>query len=503
MSSEPTPSPSRPGPLGLGPAEWALWLGYVALVAVLAWHHEPWRDELQAWGIVRASGGLGELIANLRYEAHPPLWHLPLWILSRFTPEPAAMQALAASIGAAAAYVVLRWAPFDRLARALVVFGYVLAYEYSVVARGYGLGALATLAACALWPERHRRPWALGLALGLLAFTSVYGVLVAGAFAAAIAWEQQRTGAWRTTFAAMPDATGAGAALAAAGVLGAIAAMRPPDDFFPGAGTPDVRTPTALLGAMMRLGWAFAPIPSNWVHPWNSTAMSGVGALVVGVLALAIVHQVALRGRPLAAAFFWSGTAALFAFAFAIYPGVVRHVLHYQLVAVAALWLAAHEGASYREGAARWLVAALLAPSVVATAWLAVADLRAPFSNARATAAWLQAHHVDPATIMAAPDYATCGVGTWLDQPLYLLAAREPRRFVKWTRSRFVSPDQLVEPVRAALAARRAVVLLLNHELEEAERERFGGTATLLHAEVGALVGDEDFWVYRLAPTPQ
>lgn len=502
MSSTPPPAP-RPRPLGLDALEWALWLGYIALVAVLAWHHEPWRDELQAWGIVRASGGLGELLANLRYEAHPPLWHLPLWVISRFTAEPAAMQALAAAIGAAGAYVVLRWAPFDRLGKALVVFGYVLAYEYSVVARGYGLGALAMLAACALWPERHRRPWALGLALGLLALTSAYGVLLAGAFGAAIAWEQQRTGVWRKTFEAAPDTTGVGLALATAGVLGAIVAMRPPEDFFPGAGDPGVLTPTALLGALMRLGWAFAPIPSNWAHPWNSTALPGWAAIAVGLLALAIVHQVALRGRPLTQAFFWSGTAALFAFAFAIYPGVVRHVLHYQLVAIAALWLAAHEGARPSEGRARWLVAALLAPSVVATAWLAAADLRAPFSNARATAAWLEAQHIDPATVMAAPDYAVCGVGTWLDRPVYLLAAREPRRFVKWTRSRFVTPDELAEPVREALAARRDVLLLLNHALDAEERTLLGGTATLLHAEQGSLVGDEDFWVYRVAPAPR
>lgn len=501
MTSQPNPSPpSRPGVLGLGPVEWAMWLGYMILVGALAWHHEPWRDELQAWGIARASGGPLELLQNLRYEAHPPLWHLPLWLLAKVTPAPGAMQALAAAIGAAAAYVVLRWAPFGRLAKGLLIFGYMLAYEYSVVARGYGLGALLAFAACALWPRRHERPWALGLALGLLALTSAYGVLLAGAFGAAIALEQQRTGAWRRTFGASPDAAGAGLGLAVAGVLAAIVAMRPPEDFFPAAGDPGTLTAGAALGAVMRMGWAFAPIPSNWAHPWNSTALPGALSALVGLGGLALVHFAALRGRPLAQAAFWSGTAALAALAFAIYPGVVRHVLHYQLVAVIGLWLAAHEGADLRRGAARWLVAALLAPSVVATAWLAAADVRAPFSNAGAMARWIQAEGLDPTTIMGTPDFAVAGVGAWLDRPVYVLAAREPRRFVRWTKGRFAPPDLLAAPVREAVATTGTALVLTNYDLGEAVHPMLGGKATLLHTEQGGLVADEDFWLYRVTP---
>jgi hypothetical protein len=324
-------------------------------------------------------------------------------------------------------------------------------------------------------------------------------VLLVGAFGVAIAVEERRTGAWRAAFRASPDLVGLGAGLAAAGVGLAVACMRPPEDFFPGGGDPGTFTIAGGIRALTRLGWAYAPIPSNAEHPWNSVILPALPAIAAGLAALALVHWIGLRGRPIAAAFFWSGSAALLAFAFAIYPGLVRHALHYQVVAIAALWLAAHEGgAPYRAGAPRWALVALLAPSVVATAWLAAADLRMPFSNAKAMAAWMRAAKVEPAAVMAAPDFATSGVGTWLDRPLYLLAAREPRRFVKWTRGRFVTDEALYAPLRAAMGEGRPVWLLLNHPIAPAEAPLLGGTPVLRHAETGAILHDEDFWLYQV-----
>ena len=73
-------------------------LAYVAVAALLVasmWRHEMWRDELQAWMIARDSTSLGDLFGhNMRYEGHPGLWHLALFVLTRVTDNPVAMQAL-------------------------------------------------------------------------------------------------------------------------------------------------------------------------------------------------------------------------------------------------------------------------------------------------------------------------------------------------------------------------------------------------------------------------
>jgi hypothetical protein len=67
---------------------------FFVVVALGMAHHEPWRDELQAWMIARDSGSLPELFQNIRYEGHPAGWHLLLFVLSRVTRNPAAMQNL-------------------------------------------------------------------------------------------------------------------------------------------------------------------------------------------------------------------------------------------------------------------------------------------------------------------------------------------------------------------------------------------------------------------------
>ena len=59
----------------------ALTLSTVFLIigAVIAWHHEMWRDEMQAWLIARDAPSVIELFKILkRYEGHPSVWHLGL-----------------------------------------------------------------------------------------------------------------------------------------------------------------------------------------------------------------------------------------------------------------------------------------------------------------------------------------------------------------------------------------------------------------------------------------
>ena len=50
--------------------------------------HAMWRDELQAFMVAAASNTPLDLFAKLKYEGHPGLWHLLLWVVTRFTTDP-------------------------------------------------------------------------------------------------------------------------------------------------------------------------------------------------------------------------------------------------------------------------------------------------------------------------------------------------------------------------------------------------------------------------------
>src|SRR5215218_6745393 len=91
------------------------------------------RDEMQAWMFAADSASPAEMLHAMRYEGHPPLWHLLLFLVSRLTRHPQAMQLLNLLFATASVWLFARWAPFPRRIRALFAFGYFPLYEYGVI----------------------------------------------------------------------------------------------------------------------------------------------------------------------------------------------------------------------------------------------------------------------------------------------------------------------------------------------------------------------------------
>jgi hypothetical protein len=129
-------------------------IGFALAVGILIWRHAPWRDELQAWAIVRDNPNPFDLLAQLRYEGHPALWYAVLWLPARLTRSVAALQFVQWALAVGGAAVVARYAPFSRLARVLLLTSYFPLFEYGVIARSYTLVWLITVSVLALLPRR-------------------------------------------------------------------------------------------------------------------------------------------------------------------------------------------------------------------------------------------------------------------------------------------------------------------------------------------------------------
>src|SRR5262245_8023339 len=116
------------------------WLGATLIFALgilRAWHHEPWRDECGIWLFAQNSSSLSDLVHNLRYEGAPVFWPILTWLVGQVTGQILAVQILHLLLATAAAFLVLRYAPWPRWECVLCVLGYFFFWEYAIVCRAY------------------------------------------------------------------------------------------------------------------------------------------------------------------------------------------------------------------------------------------------------------------------------------------------------------------------------------------------------------------------------
>lgn len=177
-----------------------VWLGTCVLTVA---RHEFFRDEVRPLSLARTATSPVDLYRLTQYDGHPLLWFLLLYIGSSAADTPLVLPVVSVSVAFAAVAVFLLDSPFPFWIRCLFSFCALPLYEYSVMARNYGIGMLLLFLSAALYVRRARHPCLLGLVLALLANTSAHAMLLACLIAALWAWEEVsghragRSRAWR------------------------------------------------------------------------------------------------------------------------------------------------------------------------------------------------------------------------------------------------------------------------------------------------------------------
>lgn len=460
-----------------------------ALSAVTIHQHAMWFDELQAWNIARASTSLGDLLSHLRYEGHPPLWYLPLYGLTRFTGDPRAMQVLAWVLVVVVDGLILFRSRFPVPARVALVAGYFFAFEYSVMARSYGLGVLLLVVALAsLGRERPR--WAVTTAaLVLLAWTSLAGAALAGSIALVVGWRwwlaRRGGGAPRgaiTCALVVPSAAGL-----------AVLTCIPPADFHSfSLGIPNSASayvdPTRLAGALGGTWRGLVPVPVG-VGRWNTNVVDQLAGDVwlQAIVSIALVVLVARVLRPYrAACALWIvGTAVYVVFSVVVVlPDRAHYAGEFFLLFVACAWLAYSPPggggpavpASWSAGLPAVLVVVLAAQIVATVAILPDATAR-PFAPDRTLAEVATAEGLQRA-VVSGQDYHGTTMAGYLDRPVFSIARGEAiRYFVNDEREARgnvgLTPDRLLcEATAVARRRDRPVALVVDTPLPTPEGVR-------------------------------
>ncbi|RJR32498.1 MAG: hypothetical protein C4567_18605 [Deltaproteobacteria bacterium] len=483
---------------------WLAILGFFFLGLILLLRHEMWQDEWQAWLIARESASLPELFRNLRYEGHPGLWHLGLYLVSRVAFDPLGMQLLHLTVATASVYVFLRYSPFTRLQKILFILGYFPFYEYAVISRNYGLGVFALFSFLAVFCRTRPRNYPLlGVILFFLCQTSVYGLMLALVLGVILFWTAIRERTARTWGAC------AAFALFLLGVgLSVLQLVPPADSGFALDWKFDLDLPH-LARTLAAVWKSYVPLPALDYHFWGTNLIPDPrwqALLSVMLLAFGLL----LFGRqPLPLFLYGVGTLGILAFTYIKYPGSLRHHGHLYLLFIAGLWLfldssfpgTEHESSVGRASAPAGLrsghrgplhyfsklatalsdfcqahlklaLTALLAVHLAAGVWAASLDLLYPFSEAKEAAALMRRQGLDRLPILGDADDAACSVAGYLGCRIYYAACRGPGSFVVWNRERKteLKAEELLRQARELSRRQQTdVLLLLNYELPPGE----------------------------------
>jgi len=464
---------------------------YALFISIVSARHEPWNDETQAWRLAIDSKGVADLVHNARYEGHPLLWHLMLQALGHLSRSWWPVVVLHVVIACIGAWLVLRYAPFTRLQKVLVVFGYWSAYEYAVVARPYGLGMMLGFAACVAWlAPRRRVGWTI-VCLVLMANTTAMGTMLALALAAAFVFDWL----WPDGEAQHPSrrvrvmVTLTAGALALLVFLIAVRQIRPPADAAFQGTTPTslsrwiiASIPTFELRALLPLVyWRDTAEWNQWLLQPDTTYMLAL-VLLLAVVYLAIGLLIASR-RRVALLFFVLGTGGFLIFFGFLFDGVGRHHGYLFVVWIISAWLACSGAPSERPVALRrlntgvepsrgnLLVLSLVVP-VLATIELATSDILSPFSDARHVADVIRGAGLLNAPIIAVSGSDAQSVSAFTDRPVLFPLDGKMRTFVVWGNDKsYARAARAADSATTALLTRHCNVVLIASSAHEIASE--------------------------------
>jgi hypothetical protein len=154
--------------------------------------HEIWLDEAQHFLIARDSRNLAELFSICRFEGHPILWDILLFIITRFSSNPFWMQIIHILISCITVYFLLK-SKLNLVEKILIIFGYYIFYEYNIISRNYGMSALMMILLVHYFLKDPGGISRLAVILFFLAQTHLFSLLFSIAFVVTYILLQRRS----------------------------------------------------------------------------------------------------------------------------------------------------------------------------------------------------------------------------------------------------------------------------------------------------------------------
>ncbi len=386
-------------------------------------HHELWHEEMQGWLIARSANSISTLYSNLRYEAHPMLWYLLLFIVSRFTSDPLWMQLLSGLIGCLVAFIFLKYAPFRLYQRVLFVFGYFPLYEYVVLSRNYLLTVLFLFSYCIFFVRN--KYWMAAFSLLLIMQTSIPGLILGTLLGLHL------------TICFKKKQLYLGLLLILSIAL-SLFQIIPPHDY---GITVDWITSfdyRRFLMVLIMLWRGYFPIPRLSLSFWNTnilipdfagntflftpTAVLGLSFALTFSLLLLIGIGCYFFHRRKVMILFYAGTLSLLSFFYFFYYGAVRHWGFLYLFFICCVWISYQQTTRYR----LYFFTLLLCAQLYSGLFAIFLDINYTFAAGKAAALYVTENKLQNTVLIGDIDTHVVSVAGYVNSSFYY-----PREKVK------------------------------------------------------------------------
>jgi hypothetical protein len=368
---------------------------YLVLLGLATWKHTFWRDESQVWLMAR-DNGLRSLMHVIRYEGHPPLWHLTIWPIAHLTWNQNWMKLPNLLATLTAAWMVVSVRSVAVWARLGILFSYFMLFEFGLIDRDYMIG-IALLIAAVAWIVKEDSELKIVAALALAAITSVPALEVSACLYAYFLWPTAEVRA--TGWPGWNRQRLAGLLLYAVLAGSSVWILRPPPDAATRVFQDHSSNGVRMLRAFAAFPRAYFPIPGAKVYFWNLTFFDlhrAVWSEALGaVLAIALVFF--FRGQK--QRWFFLATSVLIAAVISLLPGAfLRHIGWLFLVFLLALLLMPRQ--MQPTGWRRGFLALVLLVQAGAGIYTATVSLFRPFSSSRAVVQYMQQQQLTGAPLV-------------------------------------------------------------------------------------------------------
>lgn len=409
---------------------WLVLIVYLVVTGFAISHHEMWGDEIHSWNIAKGSATYSDLIHNIRFEGHPPVWYTILWPISKFSHNLAFVQFAHWLIAGITIFLLLFYSPIPLPAKTLIPFGYYFLFEYSVLSRNYAIGILLASCICILIRKEFRFKLLLYyLLLLLMSNTHLLALVLAGCLHLyfLILTFERNSDRRKITLHVL---------LCVLVCIPSLYFIFPPSDsqlnvhYWIDRWKPE--QVKALGQAPLR---SFVPIPAWWnYHFWNtqflldSSNKSKLLNLTVALISLGMAVGILFKNKK-SLTVFLANLFLSFIIALAVFPLTSGRYAGFLFIGfIVAYWLYCYEISTTRTN--KILVNLLLFVQALSGIFMVYKDLRLPFSNAGRVNELLS---IPPANSRIVTDYwAMNTISAFADKPIYCIDIQREISFVLW-----------------------------------------------------------------------